>query len=132
MNVQMCNKSIYEKIGDTLIGMEKGAQHNQRQLTKAAIPLVNVLNELSDVHAGDTIDVLKLEAIISHVEDSLTVLSHENRKINMQRKSKLVKALENALKPLKTVHEPEASHLFGSEADLGLMVAALRKQQINL
>ena len=80
LNVQRCNKLIYDILPSTVSGRDKDKQQTQKQLASAAVPIVRMLNALSEVREGDAIDGSWLQDLITNAAMSLKVLSYENQK----------------------------------------------------
>ena len=125
------NSKFYEKLPHNA-SRDKDQQQAQQQLLKTAVPIVYILNELSDISVGDTIDESVLNTLISLAAKSLKVLSYQNKKITDERKRDVVNALHPDLIGLKHVDEPESSFLFGPEEGLNAKIAALKKEKIEL
>ena len=98
----------------------------------AAVPLINILNELSDVNDGETLDASLVGRLTSYAADLLQVISHECRRIDTDRKSTIINDLHNDLRALKHTDEPDATFLFGEDTDLTNKILALKKQKVEV
>ena len=90
-------------------------QQSQRVLATTAMPVLHILNELSSLKAGDTLQASDIQSLTTHASNILTLLSHQNHRLLQERKNKIVRTLTPDLKSLRNVSEPDSNYLFGTD-----------------
>ena len=103
LTVPKTNEEIFTKLTKDIAAQDVRLQQSQKVLATTAMPVLNILNELSSLKAGDVIQASALESLATHASNTLTLLSHQNHRLLQQRKNKIVRTLTPDLKSLRNV-----------------------------
>ena len=96
------NPEIYYAMKEPYQNKDIKQQCQQKLIAKAAIPVVNIIHELTGVSGGEKLTASQLTGIKKKALDSFTILSHINTNIVRTRKDDILFSLGKEFRQFRT------------------------------
>ena len=114
LETKRTNEEIYRELKQGAIAQDIKRQKEQRLLTKAAIPMMGILETVTDIKVGQPLTKEQITNLKQNAVNSVTMLASLNQKMEQGRRDTIVSTMQDHFKPLRKLKE-HSTLLFGED-----------------